>query len=549
MIFYLRDIFEGYRNRLRQWLSTLFLIALVTASCTPGRRATVANRPTPTSSPTLVAATPSPASTADPQTIESSPSTSVGNLAPLFGPAWGDRNVYRRGLVVEEQRVLDEFRGASEYRIDLDLGEGFTSVRGRQQVHYTNREEISLNEIFVRLFPNALGGEMTVSDVTVDGVNVSSSYEFERTALRVPLPQPLVPGQDVILSMNFQITVPETLDQGYGLLSHTQGILALDTPYAAIPVYDDEGWNVETPPPNADTSFNDASFYLVRVTAPSEFKLVTTGVEVEQEIEDGTQMVTFSQGPARDFFISGSTEYVTVTEQLGETQISSYALADQEKAAKIALDAAVNALRVFSRRFGPYPYTEFDVAATPMLALGIEYLGTVGITERLYDPNGQTQAQIIEGTVAHEVAHQWFYNLVGSDQIDEPWLDEAFAQYITWLFYVDQYGAQAAEGWRASWESRWDRIGRRTKPVGLPAGEYGRDEYSPIVYGRGPLFLSALAERMGQQVFDQFLSDYAMRFRWGITTTGDFKSLAEDACKCELDDLYVEWLDPVEPAK
>jgi aminopeptidase N len=63
------------------------------------------------------------------------------------------------------------------------------------------------------------------------------------------------------------------------------------------------------------------------------------------------------------------------------------------------------------------------------------------------------------------------------------------------------------------------------------------------VYGRGPLFVEALAERMGQDRFDKFLGDYARQFRWGIATADDFKRMAEAACACRLDDLFAVWLE------
>ena len=511
-----------------------------------------------TAAPTVLAATSAPArtgaasQTALPDARSSPPGTAFPHetpdpLAPLFGPAWGDRQVYRSGLVTGEHGILDSLPGASEYRIELVIAESFTALAGRQQVRYTNREEAPLDRIFLRLFPNALGGEMAVSAVNVDGIEISPEYRFERTALEVTLPQPLGPGQSAILALDYQITVPETLDRGYGLIGYTRDILALDTPYAAIPVFDDEGWNVETPPANADTSYNDASFYLVRVTAPAALELVATGVEIEQERAGAVQTVTLALGPARDFFIAGSTRYESWTAQVGETQVNSYALEGEEEAARIALNAAVDALRSFEQRLGPYPYTELDVAATPMLALGIEYPGAMGISEKVYDPgenpDKERQAQVLESTVAHEVAHQWFYNLVGNDQVDEPWLDEAAAEYNMCWYFLDRYGQEAAQGCRQSWDARWNRVDRLPKPVDLPAGDYTPREYSPIVYGRGPLFLAALADRMGQQVFDRFLAGYVARFRWGIATAADFRSMAEDACGCELDDLYREWLD------
>jgi len=81
---------------------------------------------------------------------------------------------------------------------------------------------------------------------------------------------------------------------------------------------------------------------------------------------------------------------------------------------------------------------------------------------------------IFEPVTAHEVAHQWFCNLVGNDQIDEPWLDEVLAQYATWLYFVDACGEQNARGFRASWEDRWQRVGGAAVPIGLPAYAYVR---------------------------------------------------------------------------
>ena len=139
--------------------------------------------------------------------------------------------------------------------------------------------------------------------------------------------------------------------------------------------------------------------------------------------------------------------------------------------AEVALETAVRALESFGERFGTYPYTEFDVASTPMQALGIEYPGMTGITLSVYDPDaevaGLPSRVLIESVVAHEVAHQWFYNTVGNDQVDEPWLDEALAQYLTWLYYIDAYGRSAAQGYRESWDARWGRADMVKIPIGL----------------------------------------------------------------------------------
>ena len=69
-------------------------------------------------------------------------------------------------------------------------------------------------------------------------------------------------------------------------------------------------------------------------------------------------------------------------------------------------------------------------------------------------------------------------------------------------------------------------------------------EYGAIVYGRGPLFLATLADRMGQESFDGFLRDYYQTHKWGIGTGEAFKRLAEQHCQCDLTALFEEWVYP-----
>ncbi len=323
-------------------------------------------------------------------------------------------------------------------------------------------------------------------------------------------------------------------------------MLVLDTFYPAIPVYDDEGWNIETPSHNGDLTYYDASLYLVRVTAPAGLTFVASGIEVGREYDGKRQVLTFAAGPARDFYLAASERYVRFSEQLGETTIHSYAFAERQEGAELALQHAVDAVKSFNARFGAYPYSELDVLSTPMQALGIEYPGAVGIALTLYDPEGQVlglpASAVLESVVAHEVAHQWFYNAVGNDQQDEPWVDEAIVQYVTGLYYADMYGPAVAQSYRKSWISRWDRVDRADIPIGMPAASYTRDEYSPIVYGRGPVFVTALATEMGQSTFDEFMRDYYQAHQWGIGTGETFKQLAEEHCQCDLTPLFKEWV-------
>jgi hypothetical protein len=460
--------------------------------------------------------------------------------------AWEDRSPFKSGLISSEQSVLDELPYASIYHLEFNIAADFVHISGTEEVRYTNAEDIALDQVQLRLFPNLLGGDMTVSNLTVDGELVTPRLELENSLLIVPLSNPLEPNQSIILQMDFAITVPQSVELNFGVFAYAEGVLALAHAYPMIAVYDDEGWNAEIPPQSGDVTYADSSFFIVTITAPKDLALVTSGHVISSGESDKTQTLSVASGPARDFYLAASPKYEEFSQTFGEVTIRSYAPAELEEGARMAIDVASRAIEDFSTRYAPFPYTELDIVATPTLALGIEYPGMIAITSRIYDVDqdfqGAPASIYMESTVAHEVGHQWFYNLIGDDQLDDPWLDEALTQFATLQYYADEYGPGGEQGFRASLESRWERVGRADIPIGLPVQDYSGQEYGAIVYGRGPLFFVALREEMGTEAFDGFLKEYTQTLSWDIATPEFLQSLAEKHCSCELDAIFNEWV-------
>jgi pimeloyl-ACP methyl ester carboxylesterase len=465
----------------------------------------------------------------------------------LFATAWDDRRMFRAGLVDEEAATLDGLPGASIYHMDLAISPDLLRVAGRLEVRYTNQEDVSLDTVYFHLFPNLLGGTIEVDSVTVNHQPSPYRLEVNDSILAVPLVGPLAPGQQAVIHMAFLVNVPSEGGSNYGVFAAIDGVLALAHFYPQIAVFDDEGWNTSLPSENADVTYADASFYLVKISAPAGQVVIASGIALEQLTEGDEQVLTVAAGPARDFYLVSSDRYTVYSRTVGQTTINSYGFPEFAERTEAALDYAAGAMVSFNNRLGTYPYTEFDIAPTPNLALGVEYPGVVVINARLYDPQemfGDTPSGFyIESTVAHEVGHQYFYNTVGNDQPDEPWVDESLVQYMTYLYYLDTYGPGPAGQFRDSFFFRWDRVERAEIPIGLPAGAYVGTEYSAIVYGRGPLFFEALEAEMGADTFVAFLRDYYQQHKWGIASGDSLKALAEAHCNCDLNSLFAEWVD------
>jgi len=464
---------------------------------------------------------------------------------PLQTP-WEDRSIFKDGLVASEQSVLDGLDSASTYHIEFKIADDLYHITGTEEVRYTNAETVPLNEVRFRLFPNILGGEMMISNLKVDGGSVMPKYELENSLMTVPFSSALGPNQSVVIQMDFAVTVPQTLESNYGVLAYAEDVLALAHAYPMIAVYDDEGWNAEIPPESGDVTYADASFYIVRVHAPKDVVLVTSGREVRRDEAGQVQTLVAASGPARDFYLVASPLYEELSQTFGEVTIHSYAPPESRDGAQLALEVASQAIEDFSARYAPYPYTELDIVATPTLAGGIEYPGVIALTSRRYDvesdDTGASSKVVLEGITAHEAAHQWFYNLVGDDQLDDPWLDESLTQFATLQYYADEYGADGEAGFRSSLEGRWANAGNAKIPIGLPVAAYSEQEYGAIVYGRGPLFFVALRDEMGKEVFDSFIKDYTETLSWDIATPEKLKLMAEEHCSCDLTSLFEEWV-------
>lgn len=474
------------------------------------------------------------------------PPGEVEAVANPLTQAWGDPTPYAAGLSVEPEATLALLADATEYHLDLVLDDDLTGLSGQLALRYTNPLLVPLPALYFRLFPNISGGELVIEGTKIGETPVQGGLESDGSVYKVELPEPLPPGETLILEASFRLALPLEMAGNYGLFGYHGGILLLQEFIPLLPVVDEDGWALETPPAHGDLTHLPAAFFLVRAQAPSELVVASSGSILEHSDSAGEQMLLMAAGPARDFYLAASEAFTKYTLEDTDVMLSNFVSGGEPASAEEMLSIASSAIGIFSDLFGAYPYTEFDMIGTPMQALGMEYPGIVALVDLLYDPqatiSGLPAPVYVEATVVHEVAHQWFYNLIGNDQVTYPWLDEAMAQYATGLYFRERYGESGYQGFRDSWLSRWDRLDRVDMPIGLPSSGYEGQEYGAIVYGRGPLFVEALAQTMGEESFKGFLHNYGTQLRWEIATPQSFQDIAEEACQCDLAELFDAWV-------
>lgn len=470
-------------------------------------------------------------------TVTPSPS---GTLSPDLVP-------FDEALLPENANDLSMLHSPTIYRMDLHLDPSLSRLSGQESVAYTNRTADAMDQIYFRLFPNypspGSSDKESVTSLRVDGVAVTPTLESQDTALRVPLAKSLLPGSTANLELQFDLSVPVSSSTHYADLTNAEGIITLPSAYPLIPAYDEKGWHTEVPPPYGDLVYADASFYDVRITAPFTMTVIASGSAVETTRQGDDVTWHYIGAPMRDFDVNLSAVLSKTTVKEGDVDVNAYYLQEDESAAPTVLRAATDALRVFEKRIGPYPFKELDVVESPTLAGGIEYPGVVVIADRLYrDPR---QSRTLEFDVAHEVAHQWWYAQVGDDQVNTPWMDEAFAQYSCLIYFQDIYGPDVADNIaRTYFQGLYDRAkgDSEDKPVGLPVSAYTEKQYGEIVYGKGPLFFDAVRKQIGDEKFYGFMQTYYQRFKYKIAKPEDMLQTIDEVSGQRVDALYDQWI-------
>jgi hypothetical protein len=460
--------------------------------------------------------------------------------------SFSDSSIFSIDLQTDQTGLVQNFPLTDIYHMEVTLADDLLSLSGRLQVRYFNRLEGDLAEVYFRLLPNLWGDLMHVSSVSVNGSPVTPRLENNDTALYVPLSEKVASGGSVDIDLQFSDILPQDGSGNYGTFGFQDDTLALAQFYPLIPLRDEQGWRIELYPPDGDVTVTEVANYLVSIDAPKKLTLACSGVQIGLEIENNRQTTLQAAALSREFYVAASLEYKKQSLKENGVTFSVYSHPEAAQSAKESLEYMVKAVAIFDERYGSYPYTELELAATPTSAGGVEYPGVIALNQDLFDPTGtwgsMNSQDVVESIVVHEVAHQWFYNIVGDDQGREPWLDEAMAQYLTYQYFNDRYGASAGESFMESWWSRWDRVEQEPIPIGMPVASYEGREYSAIVYGRGPIFLYKLSEEMGQLKFDQFLKDYFTTYSWKVATSQNFHSLAETTCSCDLNEIFNTWV-------
>jgi hypothetical protein len=371
----------------------------------------------------------------------------------------------------------------ASYDVDATLRVADRRLTGRVTISATNLAAVPIDHIELNTTMGPLGG-LTLGQVTVGGLPASAVLRDQ--TIDVPLGGPLATGATVRVVVPFAATLRSTTGGSTWLFTRANGVVSL---YRWVP------W-VSRPTPFDRPNFGDpfvtpvSPRVTLRLRTDVPTAVVVNGTRTSKSADGLT--TTWVATNVRDLVVNAATDYRTRRASVGDTEVRVITRPGAPSSA--ILDAAVNAVTKLQARLGPAPWPVLRIVESSGGA-GMEGPGIVWV------PPGAPVANL-RYLLMHEVAHQWFYGLVGNDQAREPFADEALTDAV----------ARFLTGTR-----RASRCAQATLDKSIY--RYSGACYYEQVYIQGGNLLDDARARIGTSTFWATLRRYLGGNRWGLVHT------------------------------
>ncbi|RIV22576.1 M1 family peptidase [Fibrisoma montanum] len=479
----------------------------------------------------------------------------------------------------------------ANYQIQVTLDPVTKKLNGRETLVWRNPSGDVIRELRFHLYLNAFrneqttfmresGGQLRGTQIDRDAENpygfidVTSmkvrggeplAYQFiqpddgnqdDRTVIRVPLSKPVGPGETITLDIAFQAKLPKI----FARTGYSRDYFLVGQWFPKIGVYEPAGtrysktgqWNCHQFHAHSEF-YADYGVYDVAITTPKEYWVGATGLMVGETLgATNTKTIRWHAEDVVDFAWTASPHFQVVTgkwQPRSGNPVSIELLMQPEHMAQAQrhMDAAIAALAYFDKYVGKYPFPNLTVVDPPFHAsgsAGMEYPTFITAGTAWGLPDG---ARFPEVVTVHEFGHQYFMQLLASNEFEEAWLDEGFNQYYEGRIMDETYGLKSSQidllGFRmGDLESSRDSYVHLDNPaIGssfgntwqLPQGYYG-----VLTYSKTATWLRTLEGLIGRRVMDEIMQTYFNRWTFRHPCADDFIAIVNEIVPKRLGSKY-----------
>lgn len=508
---------------------------------------------------------------------------------------------------------IDYFQQEVNYKIDVRLDDEKHTLSAKEEFKYINNSPTELNYIYMHLWPNAYKNKETALAKQllqlrktefyfsspeqrgyIDSLNFKVNgrevkWEFDPVHIdicKLILNEPLKPKDTITVTTPFYVKIP---DASFSRMGHTGQAYFITQWYPKPAVYDASGWH---PMPYLDQGefYSEFGSFEVNITLPKNYLLAATGdrvnaVEEEEflnenvgktiqrlELGDYKQFdmafppsskefktITFKQYRVHDFAWFADKRFNVLHDQfeLPNTKriVDSWAFFTNKNFPlwKNAIDYLNESTFFYSYLLGDYPYNNVTaIDGTIMAGGGMEYPNITVIGDA-------SSAFELDITIAHEVGHNWFYGILGSNERHKPWMDEGLNSLYELRYTRAKYpnrklsaflgldsttkvlGLNKIPYWKDK-ETAYLFSARsgNDQAINLPSEEFTNMNYGSIVYAKTAVVFDYLTNFMGEENFDKAMQFYYDKFKFTHPSESDLQKTLSHFNGAELDWFFTK---------
>ena len=459
------------------------------------------------------------------------------------------------------------------YKINATLDDSAHAVKGFITIEYINNSPDTLQKIILHLWPNAYQNDRTAfseqllengntdfyfsADTSrgyiaklefkidqIDGIKTTSGKNPD--IMEIALPDKLLPGNKTIIETPFYTKLPYVFSRS----GHVGQTYQITQWYPKPAVYDKKGWHA-MPYLDQGEFYSEFGNYDVSISLPKNYKVASTGVLTDSITTNDTTTLRYSQNDVHDFAWFADKEFQIIKDSLmlksGKIiDAELYHYADSTGVWSKGMNYLKNAIRSKSEWIGEYPYSKVTVVEGRLSDWGGMEYPMVTIIEKANSANE------LQNLINHEVGHNWFYGILGSNERDFPWMDEGMNSYYD-KRYQSTYNKLKKKELPGFINKRipedFESIMMATvckakmdQPISTASYDFNALNYGLIAYQKTAKWMQQIAEEMGESKFDTMMGAYFETWKFKHPYPEDFKSILKQYLP-ERADYYFQLLD------
>lgn len=362
----------------------------------------------------------------------------------------------------------------------------------------------------------------------------------DHTVLEVRLEEPILPYASYRLEMEWASQVPQLMIR----TGYSRDFYFMAQWYPKLGVYEAAGtrfakegqWNCHQYHRNTEY-YGEFGTYRVSMTLPSQFVVGASGVLVDTKTSDGQNTYTYLAEDVIDFTWAASPHFVEVRDKWADTDIRLLIMPEHLHQQRRFLEPAKQALDFYADYLEPYPYSTLTIVSPPyygLMAGAMEYPTLFTSPTLSFLPQG---IRTTETLTLHELTHQYFMQMLATNEQEEPWMDEGFTSFFE-AKLLDRFYPAGVVAWDRMGlhiSSRELRRGRFFSAENIKAGplsamgyQFEDGSYRSIIYGKPAVGLASLEGMVGEEVMQEIMQTYFHRWKFKHPGRQDFIDIVNE---------------------